>query len=594
MVRHARNGATTAFYGVDVADDPDALWKPGADRDVGFVRPEPRPFVVPDATDERNPAANGAHRSDVGDPLESTHPSGRRWTAAVVVVAMVVGAGLVVALGDTPTGRVADPVPPAPIPAPAPIVRDVGGDVINDDVPLPAGAFASECSDVRLPSSVEERWSISIDDVWDIAGSLVAGSGGVAALSVDTPEPDATYTLRMFESVDGSERWRSPVDDIGIGRGPVAVVAGVVIVEGSAEASAAGSVAGSAAGTGDDDLDATVLTAFDARTGAVAWTQTIEAGMAYLIDRVSESVVVEYPGPGVGEIGDVLVLDAAGGIVTGNVGRFVALDPDRRLVTRAGDKFLVTSGTDSTSTLLGVALEPGAPAAAVGAGVLVDDGAPGTLRFLDYGPDGERVERPVRLVGSPRIDPPSDIASLSALGESTVVVTGRGAVHGAVLDDDELSVRWRVDGLLVATAPSDRGSTLLVSSDGGALQRLVDASTGRKFFDAPTIGGAVDADDLFANGVVVPGGTGTAAFRNAYDLDGDFMWRLPRWGALAVGDRVVYDTRRAVGTAAEPPSVNVSVVAFGPIPTEASECDQRELGEVGDVGELGDLAAIDP
>ena len=131
--------------------------------------------------------------------------------------------------------------------------------------------------------------------------------------------------------------------------------------------------------------------------------------------------------------------------------------------------------------------------------------------------------------------------SLDPLGGSSLVVNGDGAVHGAQVGDDTVEIRWRVRGVVLESAPTDRGRSLLIATEGGAQQRVIDSSTGRTIVDLELRPGSLATLALVANGVVVQDDVDGEPVRVAVDLDGRELWSLPGSGAFAVGRGVVVD-----------------------------------------------------
>jgi hypothetical protein len=154
---------------------------------------------------------------------------------------------------------------------------------------------------------------------------------------------------------------------------------------------------------------------------------------------------------------------------------------------------------------------------------------------------GDAAPRAFPLVGSTGIDRPGVVVSLDSIGGTSLLVHGGGAVHGAQVGDGAVELRWRVMGVVVESAATDRGRSLLVATEGGAKQRVVDSSTGRTIVDLELRPGAFTTLALVGNGVVAQSYVGGEAFRVAFDLDGRERWSLPGSGSLAVGHGVVVD-----------------------------------------------------
>ncbi len=125
--------------------------------------------------------------------------------------------------------------------------------------------------------------------------------------------------------------------------------------------------------------------------------------------------------------------------------------------------------------LLGVIYPDDSPFALVGQEVVVAGRAESELSALS----GAGESRQLSLTGSTGISAPDAVTFLKPLGESALLVSGAGAVHGATVGEDNVEILWRVVGALLDSAATDRGRSLLIGTESGARQRVVDSSTGR-------------------------------------------------------------------------------------------------------------------
>ncbi len=248
-------------------------------------------------------------------------------------------------------------------------------------------------------------------------------------------------------------------------------------------------------------------------------------------------------------------------------GAFVGFAPDGRVVTRIGDKVLATAG--ESSDLLGLVEPGGAPFTVLGSEVVVADDEAGALRVFDGGAE----PRQLPIVGSAGIDAPSGIVLLAPLGGTSLVVHGDGYVYGAHIGDQTVELRWRVRGVVSGSAATDRGHALLVATEGGAQQRVIDGSTGRTIVDVVLRPGSLETLTLAANGVAVQEFIDGEPVRRTLDLDGRELWSLPGSGGFAVGSGVIVDdddseTPARIAAWGEPPSASPGATGCRSVMTE--------------------------
>ncbi len=93
---------------------------------------------------------------------------------------------------------------------------------------------------------------------------------------------------------------------------------------------------------------------------------------------------------------------------------------------------------------------------------------------------GQADSPPTPLPYDPDIDDlqvPSAVTQFSADTGSSLVLSGGGSVFGTTVEPTEVTIRWRVFGVVIDSSPSDRGLLLNVAADSGATQRIVDGSS---------------------------------------------------------------------------------------------------------------------
>lgn len=438
-----------------------------------------------------------------------------------------------------------------------PDVRPPSGGSVT---PIVTARMQQPCTGPRLPNSIEQRWATVVDGAVGFVGPLEPGPGVVAALTQDRggAVSDGTVGLVVLRAEDGTQLWRTTIGAGSSDPRIVVVADGTVIVE-----------------TIDDDSGDVRLTAYGGDDGRVRWSRLLVSESTAHVHPQSATLIIERAGVGPDGIGDTRVIDVetgARGIV--GYGRFVTIDANGRLVTLAGGKVLSASAepADAGRLLIGLLDAPDAPFAVLGTSVLTAVGDPDSLTLFSTDEAGRRSSRSVPVTDPDGFGTPGVTTSITAIGPSGVVLTGRGATFGADLVNDDVVVRWKADGAFQASAPSDLGRTLVLAGDGGATQFLLDAATGEESFVQRTATGALGLGDVFANGLLRRRGTGASTTWRASDLAGDELWQFDGLRSPVVGFDVIYDVRVQTGTALDPPSVAASVAAFGPVPDPTREC----------------------
>ena len=467
----------------------------------------------------------GSRRLEVGEQVDAGQRSGpgRRPLAAVLLLVVVVtlAAAIVVPESRTATGdiEVAARTPDGvTVGARAPLM-DLGGDVTlgPGDVPL----LTARCPQQRLPASPDPLWSTEFVDARRVVSPVtVTDESVIAIVGFDelTANGLPSVSVVALGLDDGQERWRAPLQPATGAHEIVGVVDRTVIVR-------------SAAGP---DMAYRKLFGFDEESGEVRWDRGFRGDWSAAVDESTGVVHVGVRRPAVSSTteSEVEVLEPrTGDRLHIAAGALLGVDSRGRIVTRVGDEVLASSVTERE--LLGVVDPTGSPSTLVGADVVVAAGNGSELSVLS----GSGDDRSLPLVGSAGIDAPGFVVDLSQLGGSSLLVSAAGAVHGAQVGDDTVEIRWRVSGVVLDSAATDRGRSLLVATEGGADQRVIDSSTGRTIADVVLRPGSLATLGLVANGVVVHDVADGEPTRTALDLDGRELWSLPGDGPLAVGAR---------------------------------------------------------
>lgn len=181
--------------------------------------------------------------------------------------------------------------------------------------------------------------------------------------------------------------------------------------------------------------------------------------------------------------------------------------------------------------------------------VLRSDG--GTDRVLSD-PSGQEVAGPtIHVAGMPG---------------SAVLLSGLGRIAGGAMDADEsgrvsLGPVWERSGIVARVEHTERGSLVLVASEGGAVQEVVDGRTGRTVVGLSMTPGIFDTLRFAGNGLLVRRSSADGERTTALDIDGIEIWSLPLAPRTEVGDRLVVRV--------EPVEDRLVVAAYG---------DRTELG----------------
>lgn len=559
------DSALARFY-CDVVIDNDAAreeepddspWRP--DANVRFDHPAIRRFdgQEPGGGVVGRRSAGGMSPSPLAPPLgPKPVVAGQRLLAGVsVFVLVVVGVFVMVRSGSgVPTGSIEAIAARSLGDAGnrSLVTRDLGGDVTigPGDVPL---LTATDCPSQRLPAVADPLWEVELANARGVLMPLnVSEESVVAVVGFEKLPPDGlpAVSIVVLDTSNGQERWRVEMQPSTGRHEVIAVVDGAVIVR-------------SAAGP---DMAYRRLFAFDENSGAVLWERGFRGDWSATADNNAGLVYVGVRRPAASDESEVEVLDPrTGSRVNVVAGAYVGIDPDGRLVSRVSDTMFATSVDDRV--LLGVIYPDDSPFALVGQEVVVAGRAESELSALS----GAGESRQLSLTGSTGISAPDAVTFLKPLGESALLVSGAGAVHGATVGEDIVEILWRVVGALLDSATTDRGRSLLIGTESGARQRVVDSSTGRTIVNLELRPGVQTVLELVANGVVVPGVVNGTSVRAAVDLDGRELWTLPGTGPLAIGRGVVVDVTHSLVPGAD--RNGFRLVAYGDLAGVGSGVD---------------------
>lgn len=141
------------------------------------------------------------------------------------------------------------------------------------------------------------------------------------------------------------------------------------------------------------------------------------------------------------------------------------------------------------------------------------------------------------------------VRSIIPLAGSAFVTVGGGTISGAEVANGTIRFSWERPGTVTETFPTERGIVLLIGTEGGAAQTLVDAATGSTIAPLTMAPGLFDALEVVGNGIVTRRTSQAGSRIAGLDLDGEEMWSLGGTGPMAIGDRfVVRSTSQADGS----------------------------------------------
>jgi len=306
----------------------------------------------------------------------------------------------------------------------------------------------------------------------------------------------------------------------------------------------------------------TEIVALDLQGGSQLWSRELPdvGGVPERIFRLQGTDLLGLIGPDLE--GRIDVVDPITGTVAGEmIGDVLGTDGQGRWYVLRGDKLLEFDlrADDVTTELVGaVDAERSRPTVVVG-GSLVSS-VDGRLALGRLAIDGEQVAGPGGFTPlSTDFGTPGSLLLVSGfvpLGGGGFAIVGGGKVSGAEVLDATVRFAWQRRGAVTATYPTDRGVVLLLGTDGGAAQTLVDGASGNTIAGLTMSPGLFDALDVVGNGIVTRRTSSDGTRIAGLDLDGTELWALEGSTPVSVGDGVVVRSTPQ-------PDGSFSVTAYG-------------------------------
>jgi hypothetical protein len=484
-------------------DDPDAIWRPD------YAGPPPVSSSPADVDHERS--GDAPEQADEQQSEEQRTGRAGRWRIAAGALAVVVVAVVAVLVvldpftARAPTGETQD-------------TQDTEETAIVVGPP-DRSVFAGP-EDRRLPQAATELWTVEFDGVGDHWAEVIGRELVVVAIErlagAERPEPDTA--LVAFDAVTGEQRWTLP---LAAGPSDIAVVGSVDDLLVLEQPGASGSIV-----AGIDMVAGEVRWFTDAQPNAghvglagtrfVARLPVAPASAVTLLDATTGRELAELDSdPG--------ARGRPGGWITDRRGTWYSVvDGEARLV--------IPNGELGTSASLGPVAVDAVTPIVVGDRLVVADGD-GVVTVV--GPDGRRT-----VIGAG--DVPAAVRSLTAVSDSSFVVTAPGAIAGVTIDGDAARVGWsRRAGVLSDHHPVVGGTVLEVATRGGGAIELVDGRTGGTIEQLVIVPGSLQALEVAGDGYVAlrPATLGTRLA--GVGLDGTEQWSILGPEPVMVGDRVV-------------------------------------------------------
>ncbi len=448
---------------------------------------------------------------------------------AVLVAAVVVGRGFLTA---DPNGDIGDEVG-API-----------GEFVVTAEELPASLVTEPFAGAdrrRLPSRLDQQWRV------DMAGVSATGrtrltvldDGGVIGVFADNAVDDGqtAAVVALLDGSDGSERWRTPFDSQARAFDVLGSFGDVVVLERL-------------------DTDNRAVLGLSITTGEVLWVRnTNDPGVhvvlegTQLVARVSFTVNARLT-----------FIDPASGDEVGRVpGRLFATDFLGIWYVRnasAVSQLDLRNGWNAPTPFETLWVDDDEPASVVGGSLIVIDDGSLEVRGADGSPTSVATVGVAGSGGFAGLDTGANFTQLSPMAANSFIVVGSRSVFGAELDENgDADVRWRASGVPIDSRPTDRGLSLVVATEGGASQSVIDASTGREIAVVEMVPGSIGTLQLVGNGVVVKQSARIGFERVGLDLDGNRLWSLVGDGPLAIGAGVIVTYG--------PSDAGVAITAYG-------------------------------
>ncbi len=496
-----------------------------------------------DATTPPIDARAGGSRIEVNEPVTSapTRRSRRRRWFAFVVVGVVSIVAIVIGRSVLTTDLVGDTA--AQLETMSVDGNDAGVIARPADslVPDPfAGADPR-----RLPAQLDQQWRAELADVSATGQTQlsVLDDGAVVAVFDDTSVADGqpASVIVLLDGIDGSERWRTPFDSQARSFDILGDFGDVIVFERL-------------------DTENRSVLGVSEQSGELLWVrETNDPGVHVRLEGTPLVARVSF------------TVNARLTFIDPNSGDEIARVPGRLFAT----DYLGTWYVRNSATVSKLDLRDGwspptpfgtlwvadsEPASVVdGQLIAIDDGR---LERLDQ--DGAPTN--VATIGAAGsggfagLDTGASFTQLSPMVDDSFVIVGPRSVFGAVLDESgDADVRWRATGSPIESRPTDRGLALVVATEGGGSQGVIDASTGAEITVVEMVPGSVDALRLVGNGVVVTRSAELGTERVGLDLDGNRLWSLVGDGPLEIGPGVVVTYA--------PSDAGVAITAYGDSPS---------------------------
>lgn len=513
----------------------DEIWRPGYDG------PPPVPDVAP-------PDSAGVRRRRTGTedsvPAESStraervatarSPIGPDRVAVVLSVAFTLAVTALIVRSFVDDDLTADvsSAPPEPATVLAEELAEVGV------VPLVAEPFAGADAR-RLPRRLDELWRTDLTGVSANSRTRlsVLADGAVVGLfdAVDDDGLDDggdSSVLVLLDGIDGAQRWSRLFDGATRAFDVLGDVGDVIVVE-------------------RRDGERRAVMGISVETGGMSWLRETNGLVASTILEGTELVLqtstdreLVFIDPRTG-----LEVDRMTGslVATDHLGTWYLSDGATVSALDLGD------GWTAPVPLETLWVDDGEPVSVVdGRVVVIEDG------ILQIRGDGGYPVREL-TVGSGGLDSDANFTQLIPMVGDSFVIVGSQATFGAAFDETgDVDIRWRAEGTVIDSRPTDRGLSLILATDGGGSQRVVDASTGREIAMVEMLPGSIETLALVGNGIVVKKSALVGVERVGLDLDGNRLWSLAGEGPVAVGPSVVATFR--------PSDAGVAVTALGESP----------------------------
>lgn len=510
----------------DVVDDESAIspWRVGSE--AIFAPTRAAAFEVttaPSAATGRSgepPAAPQVRRVVVDGEVIAlpSQRSMRRWLVTLVVGMIAVA--LIVVVRSVVAGDLEGNVAVGFVGPNATEINGAGDGVVTSGEfvePLVDEPFAG-ADRRRLPAQLDQRWSVDLVDVAATSGTRleVLDDGSVIGVFEDRSADDGGVAsiLVALDADDGSQRWRSQFDSSARDLSVLAAIGDVVVLERRA-------------------ISGQSLLGVSAATGEVLWADEIDRAVSYSVapgtSLVARDSSTEFP--------PVSFIDPATGEELGRpAGRQFAIDFLGTVFLREGaDVFRLNlqDGWNPPVRIGELRDDDGSVSVVDGRVVAIVDGSV-EVRNDDGTP------RRAEIVGSVPGRYPATFTDMAPMGDNAIVLIGASAAFGAeLLEDGDIAIRWRASGTPIGFRPTDRGASIIMATEGGGEQRVIDGSTGREVTSVDMVPGAIDVLQLVGNGVVVKRAATVGSERVGLDLDGNLLWSLAGNGPLFVGRGVV-------------------------------------------------------